>query len=276
MVTLDKHTICLRSVCSRSLGVIMKLVSFIFVLLLATSALADVAILDSASTSVADVRAWSAGYSPSAGSDRLLIVTLNSEGPGAGGDKTPDSMYLISGGGGTDTLRMTLVVANGQASWNNSSIWQLKDADIVSNTYTFMWYVPTGNSNTDHGISYVLFSGVDQTTPLTDVDSNKTSSGTQLSQTVSTSAGGYVIACFSHGTAGTSATWANSYVEYHFGTLGSMSHGSAVVVPGSGTADITLNGGSNSRMTLAVYSIAPSGAPAPTSTRRRKVLLGGK
>lgn len=241
-----------------------RIVIVLSVLLCCPSVFSVVEIIDTISGSTAASNNIALAYSPSSGTDRLLLVLLGSEGPGAGNDKVPDSVHLVDAGA-NDTLRTTLIGTEFQATSNNVSIWQLKDSEIGSNTYSVFYYIPTGVTGTPVVTTILLLGGVNQTTPLVDVDSNATNSATQLSVAVD-STSDFIAAVYSQGRDATSTSWANSWVEQSFiAESSTMSSGvGTIIAPGSGTADVTITGASNSRMVIIAYAIDAAEA-APTA-----------
>ena len=136
-----------------------------------------------------------------------------------------------------------------------------------------------GNAPADTGIAFASFENVNQTTPISDVAEDSAVSTQTLNVTVTTEAGGFVVFACDQKSSGT-ATWTGPAEQWDNNVGGTQCFSGAHEAHASGGTDngsVTVTG-STGRMVIGGFEISPVDGepPAVQSTRRRKVLLGGK
>jgi len=256
---------------SRSVRILITATAIVFVW--CVSSFADVTIGSGGFTTSKHLTTLS-GYTVDTGSNRLLLMVASWEDNNA----TAATVSGITYGGISATRGPITLWYSASGRVFGLDVFYMKDADIPSgsNTMTVSW-AGTGPPQTDETVlSICTFTGVDQTTPVTDSDS--ATAGNQLNITNSvTGMSGDMTVHFEVYGRGTGGSWTqnNSAVEGYdvISTGGSSMHGVGFKLNHS-TPSATASGVSATRdIGMSTIVIGKSSGSVTTLPMRRRRII---
>ena len=232
----------------------MKSLCLIFALLLSVCvSAADIALLDSWT---APDGGLPAAFTVSAGTDRMLVVTI-------GYEVTDVSNIATCKLGSTAGVSLTFierVLYTDNNVYNHIELWRLMDADLPSADSTLA-FTYTGNTPPDIGVGWASYENVHQSSPVSDSDT-AFAEAQVISTSVTGVAGGVAVFVALQKSSDQDAVWGDPSEAFDItpGNDFTMT-GADSLHPGSGeiTGDVTFSGASG-RIVIVGVEFAPAEA----------------